>query len=181
MKRDRRSIRLKGYDYSRSGHYFVTVCTYQRQCFFGEIIEGEVQLNNLGQIVAEEWQKSADIRQEIQLDLWVIMPNHMHGIAIIDSENPHPIIQSENQTTQTGIIKPMKPRSLSSLMAGFKSATTKKINQFRSAPGTPVWQRNYYEHRIRNEESLQKIRQYICTNPQQWKSDQLHPQNPSKW
>ena len=181
MKRDRRSIRLKGYDYSRSGYYFVTICTYQRQCLFGEIIAGEMELNSLGQIVTEEWRKSAEIRREIELDLWTIMPNHMHGIAIIDAQNANPIVKPESEANQKRIKQQMKPRSLSSLMAGFKAATTKRINQFRSARGTPVWQRNYYENLIRNEEFLQNIRQYIATNPQQWKSDQLHPKNPSKW
>ncbi|HAJ62336.1 MAG TPA: transposase, partial [Cyanobacteria bacterium UBA8543] len=75
----------------------------------------------------------------------------------------------------------MKPRSLSSFVSGFKSATTRRINLTRNAPGTSVWQRNYYDHIIRNESSLQNIRQYICNNPLSWEVDQLHPDNPSKW
>ena len=176
MKRERRSIRLKGYDYSKSGYYFVTICTYQRQCLFGEIVEGKMQLNSMGQTVAQEWQKSAVIRQEIQLDSWVVMPNHFHGIVIIQSQikQPRPIDKNN--------IRPsMKPRSLSSLIVGFKSATTKQINKLRRTPGSPVWQRNYYEHIVRSEASLQHIRQYIDINPLQWQIDQLHPSNPSKW
>jgi putative transposase len=82
----RRSIRLSGYDYSQAGAYFVTICVYQRQCLFGEIVDGRMILKQYGAIVAHEWQKSALIRQEIKLDAWVVMPNHFHGIAIITNQ-----------------------------------------------------------------------------------------------
>lgn len=188
-KHHRRSIRLKGYDYSQSGFYFVTICCYQRQCLFGDIVDGVMRLNRYGEIVNKEWMRSSEIRQEIALDKYVVMPNHFHGILIITQNNisinskivganeHSPPLQPLNQS----IIPSMKPKSLSSLMAGFKSSVTKQINLIRNAPGTPIWQRNYYEHIIRNEESLNKIREYIVNNPLSWQNDQLHPNNPSKW
>jgi hypothetical protein len=84
-KHHRRSIRLPGYDYSQPGAYFVTICAYQRQCLFGEIIDGQMRLNQYGAIVADEWQKSSIMRREIELDAWVVMPNHFHGIVIIEN------------------------------------------------------------------------------------------------
>jgi putative transposase len=186
-KHHRRSNRLKGYDYSRAGAYFITICTHQRQCLFGEIIDREMQLNQYGDAIANEWQKSASIRKEIELDMWVIMPNHFHGIVIItNNENPvgangHSPLPNHSTLTNHSSLPRMKPRSISSLMTGFKSATTKHINILRDSPGTPVWQRNYYDHIIRDEESLNKIRQYVFNNPLSWEVDQLHPNNPSKW
>nr|VFK15997.1 MAG: hypothetical protein BECKLPF1236B_GA0070989_10879 [Candidatus Kentron sp. LPFa] len=79
----RRSIRLRGYDYSQPGAYFLTICTQERECLFGDIVEGEMRLNHAGKIVAEEWRQTAAIRKEIQLDQWVVMPNHFHGILTI--------------------------------------------------------------------------------------------------
>nr|WP_016949737.1 transposase [Anabaena sp. PCC 7108] len=114
------------------------------------------------------------------------MPNHFHGIVMINHE-----INRDNNVGANGRSLPqiqssaprisMKPKSLSSLMAGFKSATTKKINVIRNTPQNSVWQRNYYDHIIRNDESLTKIRKYIQNNPLSWENDQLHPNNPSKW
>ncbi|MGF1588591.1 MAG: transposase [Pleurocapsa sp.] len=184
-KHHRRSIRLPGYDYSQSGAYFVTICAYQRQCIFGEIIDGQMVLNQYGAIIADEWQKSSVIRREIELDTWVVMPNHFHGIVIIKNTirecdraraNDNPVGANGRSPLQR-----MKPKSLSSLMAGFKSITTKKINILRDTPATPLWQRNYYEHIIRNQDAMDKICQYIVNNPLSWEIDQLHPDNPSKW
>jgi putative transposase len=189
-KHHRRSIRLKGYDYSSAGSYFITICTYERECLFGDIFDGEMQLNQYGQIIAEEWQRSSVIRQEIELDLWVVMPNHFHGIVIITdnvgangrSPLPSPMQSDRSPLPNRSFPQPsMRPKSLSSLVAGFKSATTKRINIARNSPSSPVWQRNYYEHIIRDESSFQKIRQHIQMNPIAWEVDQLHPDNPSKW
>ncbi len=193
----RQSIRLKGYNYAQPGAYFVTLCTYQRHCWFGEIRDGQMGLNQIGKIVAQEWLYSAQLRQEIQLDEWIIMPNHLHGIIIITplgGRQNHRVDQTNgvNQprfptvecTSPTGkqpdiplsnlpIHRPA--RSLSSFIAGFKSAVTKRINLMRQSPGTPIWQRNYYEHIIRNQESLFNIRNYIINNPRRWESDTDNP------
>ncbi len=187
----RRSIRLQGYDYTTPGAYFITLCTHQRQCLFGDIVDGQMQLNAWGRIVADEWLKSATIRQEIELDEWVVMPNHFHGIVFIQSietdrsvgangdsvgaNGRSPLqVSRHDRSPQPGVAPSMQPRSLSSLIAGFKSATTKHINIARKAPGTPVWQRNY-DHIIRNEDALHQIRDYVQTNPCRWEGDRLHP------
>lgn len=190
-KHHRRTIRLKGHDYSADGMYFITICTYQRNCLFGEIVNGIMNQNEYGQIVAEEWLKSADIRQEIGFGEWVIMPNHIHGIVIIDrvertnsvGAHGHAPLQdvSPQLTSPHQGVALRQPKSLSTFIAGFKMAVTKRINLSRNAPGTPVWQRNYYEHIIRNEAAFQTILRYIRNNPKTWESDQLHPDIPSKW
>ncbi|PZO41984.1 MAG: hypothetical protein DCF21_17605 [Leptolyngbya sp.] len=207
----RRSIRLKGYDYSSAGAYFITICAFQRHCLFGQVVDGAMQLNEFGQMVAEEWLLSKEIRQEIDFDEWVIMPNHLHGIVLIEPIDPEgannrlPLRQapvgangclpssfclpspslglpsSSWRNHPHPLVPPMRPRSLASFIAGFKSAVTKRINTRRGAAGTPVWQRNYYDHIIRNERSLQHIRHYTKNNPLTWADDQLHPCNPSKW
>ena len=193
-KHHRRSIRLKGYDYSLSGAYFITLCTYQRQCLFGQIVEGEMRLNPFGQIVADEWIRSVEIRQEIDFDEWVIMPNHMHGIVVIDANKnpnfnggPHGDgnwvgahgdgnwVGAHGRAPLRSGVAHRKPKSLSSFVAGFKCAATKPINVLWNAAGTPVWQRNYYDRIIPNEISLQHIRNYIQNNPVTWQNDQLHP------
>jgi putative transposase len=162
----RRSIRLKGYDYTQNGMYFLTICTYQRECLFGEIINDAMIANQFGVIVHEEWIKSFQIRTETAIDEFIVMPNHLHGIVMIhgnDKKGDQPVAPTMG----------VKKRSIGSFVAGFKSATTKKINIKRKTPGNPVWQRNYHEHIIRNDISLQKLREYIINNPQTWKEDKL--------
>jgi len=182
-KHHRRSIRRKGYDYSSGGAYFVTLCTFQRQCLFGQIVDGEMQLNEIGQIVVEEWLQSRMIRKEIDFDQWVIMPNHLHGIVLIEPTDPvgaNGCLPTKEDHSHR-MVPSMKKRSLPSLIAGYKSSTTKRINTLRNAAGTPVWQRNYYEHIIRSDNSLQYIQQYIQNNPATWQDDRLNPSNPSKF
>jgi putative transposase len=107
-KHHRRSLRLKGYDYSSSGAYFLTICTHQRQCLFGEIINDEMKLNQFGDAIANEWEKSALIRQEIELDMWVIMPNHFHGIVVITNNN-NSVEANNNPVGANGKHAPTKP------------------------------------------------------------------------
>ncbi|MBN1619666.1 transposase [candidate division WOR-3 bacterium] len=161
----RRSIRLKGYDYSQNGAYFMTVCTHNRECLFGDIVDGGMVFNEYGQIVQDEWIKSPGIRREIELDEFIIMPNHLHGIIFI--ENPVGA-NGRSPLHRTN----MGSKTLSSFMAGFKSTVTKQINQIRNMPGTSVWQRNYWEHIIRDEQSLNNIKNYIINNPANWVKDE---------
>lgn len=177
-KHARRSIRLSGYDYAQPGAYFVTMCTYQRECLFGEITDGGMRLNEYGQIVYDAWHRSEAIRREIELDAFVVMPNHIHGIIITrdvgtDGIRPPDRVHSRAPLPPTKYQR--KPRSLGSFIAGFKSATTKYINAIRDTPGLPVWQRNYYERVTRDEEELTCIRQYIADNPMQWEMDLENP------
>jgi REP element-mobilizing transposase RayT len=154
---------------------------------FGEVINNSMVLNNLGEVIADEWRKSSDIRQEIRLDAWIVMPNHFHGIVGISNSASETVVNGSHHRdaamTDDSLLKgiSMKPRSLSSLVSGFKAATTRRINIIRDAPGTPAWQRNYYEHIIRNKVELQYIREYIWKNPSRWDVDQLHPNSQSKW
>jgi len=174
-KHHRRSIRLKGYDYTQPGAYFVTICTYQRQVLFGEIINGEMVLNTCGEIVSEEWFKTTQIRANIQLhdDEFVIMPNHLHGIIwIVETEAgaTGPVAPTRN-----GQFNGPKPGSIGAIIGQIKSVAAKRINQTLNSPGAPVWQRNYFEHIVRNDDELNAIRQYIQNNPHKWELDQDNP------
>ncbi len=166
-KHHRHSIRLQGYDYSQAGAYFVTIVTRDRACMFGHVVDGEMRMNELGKVVRDEWFRSGKIRSELQLnpDEFVAMPNHIHGIVwIVD----HEIVRA---TGRSPLPNGPAPRSLASFIAGFKSAVTKRINEQRTMPGVPVWQRNYYEHIVRNDHELDRIREYIVNNPLQWTLD----------
>ena len=238
----RRSIRLKGYDYTRQGAYFVTLVAYHRDEIFGEVVNGVVRLSALGQIVREEWLRSIGIRKEIRLneDEFVVMPNHVHGIVWIvedggdsatgvgahgvrpggdgdDSVEAHGMrlddgvrqdgvgtnegmdawlgtradtirpyggvdatgvgahgMRPEDGTRQEKRIPSRAPNSLGSFIAGFKSSVTHRAKVELNMEG--IWQRNYFDHIIRNQEDFQAIWNYIDANPQKWEQDQLHPQ-----
>jgi REP element-mobilizing transposase RayT len=166
----RRSIRLPEYDYSQVGAYFVTICTYNRECLFGNIEDGKLILNEYGKIVCVEWIKTGEIRFNVQLDEYVIMPNHIHGIiAIVGAHCNVPLqpqIERFGQSTRN---------SIPTIIKLFKSTTTKQINQIRNTPSIPVWQRNYYEHVIRDDKDLCRIREYIQNNSLQWDMDENNP------
>ena len=169
-RHNRRSIRLPAYNYAQAGAYFVTIVTYQRECAFGEIMAGQMRVNEIGAVVREEWLRYAEIRGEIALDDYVIMPNHVHGIVIIRDVGAHGHAPLPVRTRQR------PARSLGSFVAGYKAAATRRINEIRGTAGVPVWQRNYYDRVIRDEEELNRIRQYIIDNPLHWDED---PENPN--
>lgn len=170
QKHHRRSVRLKDYDYSQAGAYFITVCAHQREWLFGEIVGGEMRLNACGEIVHDEWAKTSTLRPNVELGEFVVMPNHFHAIVVITCRGvlrrgvlqyaPTDKLQSPSQT-------------IGAIVRGFKSAAAKRINEHRATPGVPVWQRNYWEHIIRNEESANRIADYIVNNPAQWQTDTL--------
>ncbi len=185
--RRRRSIRLRGYDYRQPGAYFITICTYDKSCVFGHIVEGQMQLNECGQVVQEQWISTAKVRPNVELGAFVIMPNHLHAILIVG-----PAVGATRRVAPTnGIVGPavgatrrVAPTnpphgpargSLGAIIGQFKSMTTKRVNLRRGTPGSILWQRNYYEHVIRSEESLNAIREYICRNPLSWASDAENP------
>jgi len=166
----RRSIRLQSHDYSQAGAYFVTICTQGRLCLFGGIENDEMALNEYGNVVRDEWLRTSEIRTEIQTGEFVVMPNHFHGIVIIAEpvvgaihESPLPSRQQRRQM------------ALSKIIGRFKMLTAKRINEIRQLRGVPVWQRNYYEHVIRNEADYGQIAEYIVDNPRRWEEDALHP------
>ncbi len=174
---DRHSIRLHGYDYSQPGAYFVTLVAARRECVFGEIVGQEMRLNRLGEIVQYEWQRTPHVRREIELGAFVVMPNHFHGIVVISADAL--LGASAVGATGRSPLRPHgpEPRSLGALIAGFKSSVTKQINLLRSTPNLPVWQRNYYEHIIRNAKDWDRIHWYIESNPCMWAMDEENPQN----
>jgi len=142
-----------------------------------------MQLNIFGEVIHNAWFESQEIRKEIKLDAFVVMPNHIHGIIwIVQSDHPvgahgmrpQPGMRPRHNTDARAHHRaPLhrKPRSLSSFMGGFKSACTKQINQIRQTPGAPLWQRGYYDHVIRDEHDQQRIREYIVNNPLKWALD----------
>lgn len=159
----RRSIRLKDYDYSQEGAYFVTMRTRKKSCVLGKVLGGEMQLNRYGHIVNECWGQIPTHFPNVEIDGFVAMPNHIHGIvAIVDNckgtacRAPTEMIERFGKPTAC---------SLPTIVRSFKSAVTRRINALRQTQGVQVWQRNYYEHVIRNEDDLNEIRRYILDNP----------------
>jgi len=172
-KHHRHSIRLQGYDYSSEGAYFVTICVKDRECLFGKIQNEQMILNEYGKIVEQCWLNLPNHYHNIVLDAYIIMPNHFHGIIfIVDSSdnnvraiNVRAIHESPRQQQRRKMLLPK-------IIGRFKMNSAKQINQIRNMPGVPVWQRNYYEHIIRNEESLNNIRNYIINTPSKWFNDE---------
>lgn len=174
QKHHRRSIRLKGYDYSQAGVYFVTFVAWQREILFGEIVNGEMILNDFGQIVSEKWQWLETQYPYIELGAWVVMPNHFHGILVIrDDGGGGSPFGDDARSAPT----PIKRKPLGGLIGAFKTVSTKHINLLRNTQGQVVWQRNYYEHIIRNEREMDRISRYIESNPSQWTDDDENPKN----
>ncbi len=196
------SARCPNWDYTANGYYFVTICTHNRQYFFGNVIAGQMQLSDIGLIVAQEWQKTTQIRPNVKLDEWVVMPNHLHGIIIINNDNPVETFRRNVSTTnnigngsntnnigngsttndnaqpKTNKKPRLKSNSLGSIIGQFKSVCTKQIwkmgfTDFR-------WQTRFHDHIIRDEESLHRIRQYILNNPVKWELDRNNPKNNQK-
>ena len=172
-KRHRRSIRLKGYDYSGAGAYFVTICAQNRECLFGDIVDKEIYLNDAGIMVRNIWHKIPEHFPHADIDEFIVMPNHVHGIIVI---YPNGRGMACHAPTQRQFAKPIAG-SLSTIVGSLKSAITRQINQIRNTPGHPVWQRTYYEHIIRSEEEMNRVREYIIENPAKWGEDEDNPEN----
>jgi putative transposase len=157
----RQSIRLNGYDYSKSGAYFITICTHEREYLFGDIVDEIMELNTFGDIVRSHWQQLSQYYPNLIMDESIVMHNHLHGIIILESS-------TENT------------RFISEIIRGFKTFSAKAINKERGLHGVPVWQRNYYDRIIRNELELDRVRQYIINNPQNWDTDKNNQNQSSK-
>ena len=224
----RRSMRLKGYDYSQAGAYFVTICTQGRACLFGEVVDGEMRLNDAGRMVVAEWERLPALFSNVVLDAFVVMPNHIHGIVILtdpadDATDGATAIGATISGATTGgattrvapttagddatpvgaglVPAPSTPApstpaqsvpapstpdpstpapTLGDVIGAFKSRVTVEYARgVRTFGWTPfdrrLWQRNYYEHIIRNEETLNCIRRYIAENPIRWAFDRENP------
>ena len=210
----RKSIRLKEYDYANANWYYVTICTQGKEHLFGKVINNKVVLNSFGKIVQEEWLRTKEIRKNVDLDYHVIMPNHIHGIIIIEynanelqiiggrdtmhrnnfnvgatrrvAQNNTPnnnigaitqLIENSRDTmhrvpTERTFGSPI-PNSLSTIIGAFKASVTRRINKI-SWSHQSIWQRNYFEHIIRNDEDLYRIRKYIRQNPLKWQLDEYY-------
>ena len=189
----RRPNRLHDYDYSLPGAYFITLVCWQRKCFFGEIKSGSMILNDIGKVIRSEWLKLADQFRYIKNDVFIIMPNHMHGIIIIEERSrvgaTRPVVdevmfrQGNELRAGSGSRggSPLRdtahpygpvPGSLGAMIGQFKSRATKRIWCLPGMARQPVWQRNYHDHIIRNEKSLQDIYRYIIGNPAKWAEDE---------
>ena len=201
-RHNRQSTRLPGWDYRRPAAYFVTICAHNRRCLFGEVIRGRMALNAYGCIVAEEWRRTERVRDNVVLDAFVVMPNHVHGIIGITADPDGDDANRGGDTSpgasdaSTGNAGANRRRgssamnpyghpnrtfggavagSLSTIMRQFKSMVTKRINRRRDTPGAPVWQRNFYERIIRDEREWHTVRRYIRQNPARWHRDRHHP------
>ena len=182
----RRSIRLAGYDYAQEGAYFVTICTHGRACMFGDVTEDGMQLNAAGAIVESVWDGLPSHYPRVELDAFVIMPNHVHCVVLLTAMND---VGAGFKPARTGDgrgdiwagdvragLKPAPTRhGLPEIIRAFKTFTARGINEIRNTAGRPVWHRNYYEHVIRNEKSLIRIRQYILDNQARWAVDRENP------
>ena len=186
----RRSPRLPGYDYSQDGAYFVTICTHQRVLLFGDVLGGEMRLNAAGRIAHEEWLKTPLLRPQVTLDVFVIMPNHVHLLFTLDWEGhldrdaprrdvlqyvPTPSPTAE-VGEQVGFRSPSQ--TVGAIIRGFKAATTRQINALRGTPGVPVWQGRYHDHIIRDAKDFEAHQGYILENPARWAEDTDNPACP---
>lgn len=200
QKHHRRSIRLKGYDYSQEGAYYVTIVTWQREFLFGEIVNQEMMLSLYGEIVQKWWEEIPVHFANVETGAFVIMPNHVHGIIYIFEERRGtasypkgvsvPKDDGENSISQnnegSGVIlggetPPLRMPTLGQIVAYFKYQSTKEMNTVdNTGTVTKFWQRNYYEHIIRDEKDLQNKTDYIEANPLLWDEDDENPVNVKK-
>ena len=174
----RQSIRLKDYDYSKEGAYFFTICTYQRIEVFGEIIESNMHLNDQGEIMYAMWQTLPKRFPNVELDAFITMPNHVHGIVVqskCDSlkHDSEKVPFTFNYQYKSFRSNPNRSQSVHETIRAFKALISYHVHR----NGNPefAWQRGFYEHIIRNVTELDRIRSYIINNPAKWQEDKLHP------
>ncbi len=185
----RKSIRLRGYDYSQPGAYFITICTHQRQQLFGAIVDGAMILNAAGMLADSMWRELAEHYPSVALGDHIVMPNHLHGIvhvgaplaaphyglayscdiALRNYTATHNAVNRMNDATEQGAASSVP--TLGKILRRYKSISATAINRHLNRQSLPMWQRNYYEHIIRNESAYQNISEYIRNNPQQWQND----------
>ena len=189
----RTRMRLQSYDYSTPGTYFVTIVTQNRRCLFGEIESDEMHPNDAGEMVGATLEQLPKRFQSMGLDRFVVMPNHIHGLVVIDSSVGAPLVgahtDEEEQVSESGtsMLNRAATRAaptLSNIVGAFKSITTGEYIRGVKTSGWPafqgrLWQRNFYDHVVRNEEDLHRVRQYILENPLKWALDSENPSNQS--
>ncbi len=184
-KHHRRSIRLPEYDYSQPGAYYITIVAWHRECLFGTVVNGEMRLNRFGLVAKQQWEKLPERFPNIELGAYVVMPNHAHGIIVImvgrgtaENLNSYDGEASRRAPTHEQFQKPVKG-SIPTVIRSYKSAVSYRINLMRGTQAVPIWQRNYYEHVIRNEKDLQNKTDYIEANPMLGDEDDENPVKPT--
>jgi putative transposase len=177
-KHRRRSIRLKNYDYSQAGAYFVTVCTHNREYLFGKITNGKMQLNKTGKMIKLVWDELPKNYTGVNTDIFVVMLNHIHGIIVLNPVGAGPRACPEGGQPR-GVAPTKTTMILPDVVHRLKSLTTDRYWQLQHSfsKSKKLWQRNYYEHVVRNENELNLIRQYILYNPLQWQYDRENPES----
>lgn len=183
-----RPPRLPGYDYSQAGAYFITLCTHHRMLLFGQIENSRMRSNNAGLMIVDVWETLPRLFPDLALDMFTIMPNHIHGILFISPSNhalPCPqrdLDLPANDSRYSDHTHAKSPHTIGNIVGAFKSLSTLRyINNVKTSRWPPfkgrLWQPNYYEHVIRNESNLTQIRTYITNNPAQWSLDRENPVN----
>jgi REP element-mobilizing transposase RayT len=172
-------MRLAGYDYAQAGAYFVTACTQGRVCLFGEVVDGEMRTNEAGAMVKRVWEELPKFYAGVALDVFVVMPNHVHGIIVLVGAAPRACPCGGLGTGQPQGVAPTI--TLPDVVHRFKTLTTRRYVEGVKRGWWPVferrlWQRGYYEHVIRDEASLDAIRRYVVDNPSRWAYDRENPQ-----
>jgi REP-associated tyrosine transposase len=168
----RHSLRLQDYDYSQEGAYFMTICTHKKVAILSVIVNGATRLNRFGNVVNKCWLAIPYRFPNVEIDTFIVMPNHFHGILVIHDCSRGEVTSPIPKGAETA---PLRRYTLGQIIAYFKYQTTKFINQICHTPGNRIWQRNYYEHVIRNENDLNDIRQYILDNPVKWGMEENNP------
>jgi REP element-mobilizing transposase RayT len=173
----RRSLRQRKYSFSRGGIHFVTICTHNRECMLGEVVESEMRLNEYGTIAREEWLHTEVARPNVLIDEFIIMPNHIHAIIVLTGGL---LGEKRRGTTSSygsaaGRPEAQVPDSIDGVMQQFRRNTTRRINSMRSTPGALVWQDDQYERAIRNAYTLERLRGHIADNPATWDRDENNP------
>jgi len=161
----RKSVRLHHDDYSTTGAYLVTVCTHKRECIFGRIKNEQVVFNEIGKLVRECWQEIPEHFRDLKLDACVVMPNHLHGIIIIQKAAGEPSRGPARGPSGS------RKKALGAVVGFFKSSVTKRIRKSGLVRDKSIWQRGYYEHAVNNRADLENIRNYIVNNPVHWSND----------
>ncbi len=167
-ERCRRSIRLPWHDYAAPCAYFVTICARHHACLFGTVVDGRLVPSEIGRIVSETWRELPRHHPRVALDTFALMPNHVHAVLLLRRGSAAvPAVPTRRRTLASG--------SLGAIIGAFKAAVTRRVRLLSGSPGAAVWQRNYFEHIIRNQEDLDEIRVYIAINPRCWDVDAENP------
>jgi putative transposase len=177
----RRHARMRAFDYRENRAYFVTICAAGRACVFGDVVDAQVKLSRRGLVLTKCWNEIPAHHPHVELDAFVVMPNHVHGLLLFVGDPPEATQASQlhggaalSATTVTTARGPA-PGSLSAVIGSFKSAVSREINRIRPGAARGLWQLNFYEHVVRHDRAHHRIRDYIASNPERWADDEENP------